>query len=523
MENGQILKVPENTLLRNELMETARGLVRERDVMPPGNYELIGNLAEEVLSRTGCNNCYREFAMVLCGNEIWRKVVESTPFNRRLLLLPQCLKSKENCKGIIDQLGLICAGCGKCGIDRILETAEALGYTSLVAEGTTVVLELVQEGSVDAIIGVSCMSVLEKSFGLVSGSGVPVIGIPLLFEGCVNTVVDYEWLMVELTTYHENPFFQPFSVSEMKNTLQHFFVPDVLKKYLLAEENKTAHLAIQSILNGGRRIRPLLTALAYKAYSTDYSEELLFRLALIVECFHKASLIHDDVEDNDDYRYGTETLHKIHGTGVAINTGDFLLGKGYQLLSCLPLPSERLSACFKIVSEGHVDLSLGQGDDLLAVRDFDILSTDDLLRLFERKTGAAIKVSLLLGANAAGTFSDELSILKAFSGFFGIAYQIRDDLQEYREKGEDTDLTDYPLLLSLLAGYQDSHISKEFMQELFRNHEKEKVDELIRDYSIELQAKQILQEYIEKAYEKLDQLQNLKMKLSLYTLLNKIF
>ena len=181
-------------MTRNLLRRTSRELVAERGLVPPASFVLISQLADEVIRRTNTDSRFMEFTMVLCGNEIWRPVVAATPFNRRLLLLPQCLKNNASCNAVIDQLGLICAGCQSCQIDSILQKAESLGYATLVAEGTTVAVGLVQDGSIDAVIGVSCMSVLQKSFEPVSRAAVPVIGIPLLFEGCAETDVDNLWL-----------------------------------------------------------------------------------------------------------------------------------------------------------------------------------------------------------------------------------------------------------------------------------------------------------------------------------------
>jgi hypothetical protein len=313
------------------LRKAARELVAQRGILPPASFTLISNLAGEVITLTNTDNRFTEFAMVVCGNEIWRPIVAATPYNRRLLLIPQCLKSDNNCKAEIDQLGLICAGCQSCQIDSILQKAESLGYATLVAEGTTVAVSLVQEGAIDAVIGVSCMSVLQKSFEPVSRAAVPVIGIPLLFEGCAETDVDNFWLNDELTSFRENDALRTLSVSAMKENVTHFFSEEILQSVFGDYSDQTCQMAIQSMLTGGHRIRPLLTALAYSAYSADVSGDLLASLSVVVECFHKASLIHDDVEDDDDFRYDTETIHKLNGTAVAINTGDFLLGKGHEV------------------------------------------------------------------------------------------------------------------------------------------------------------------------------------------------
>ncbi len=517
-----ILVVPEQAITRNRLRKAARELVAERGILPPASFSLIGQMADEVIALTDTNTSFREFAMVVCGNEIWRPIVAATPFNRRLLLIPQCLKNETNCNAEIDQLGLICAGCQSCQIDPILQKAEELGYATLVAEGTTVAVSLVQEGSVDAVIGVSCMSVLQKSFEPVSRAAVPVIGIPLLFEGCAETDVDNRWLNDELSAFQENDKFRTVSVSALKEKVRLFFSEEILSEAFGSANDQTCQLAIQSMLTGGQRIRPLLTALAYSAYSGNISDELMASLSVVVECFHKASLIHDDVEDNDDFRYDTETIHKLNGTAVAINTGDFLLGKGYELLGKLPIEPATLAACYQLVASGHVALSLGQGADLLASSHKTILSLDKQLEIFERKTGSAIRVALLLGAVVANASENDLAILKIFSGYFGMAYQIKDDLDEFRESNEHTQPADYPLLLSLLAQKSDESTSAN-LRLFYAENNGFKISELIRENETARKAEQLLQEYTDKAYRELDKLENLKMKLSLYTVLGKIF
>jgi geranylgeranyl pyrophosphate synthase len=520
-----ILQVPEKALVRNRLRKAARELVAERGILPPASFEFIQQMADEIIALTGTDAAFREFAMVVSGNEIWRSVVAATPYNRRLLLLPQCLKNNSSCHAEIDELGLICAGCQSCQIDSILQKAEMLGYASLVAEGTTVAISLVQGGTVDAVIGVTCMSVLQKSFETVARAAVPVIGIPLLFEGCAETDVDNRWLDDELTNFKENKDLQPISVSGLKEKVNGFFTEETLTQLLGPANDLTTKLTIESMLTGGQRIRPLLTALAYSAYSAysaKPSEELLLQLSVVIECFHKASLIHDDIEDNDDFRYNTETIHKQHGIPVAINTGDFLLGKGYELLGKLPLESNVMAACYQLVAQSHVALSVGQGADLLASSKNMVLPLEQQLKIFEQKTGSAILVALLLGATATGASENDLQILKKFSAYFGMAYQIKDDLDEYRESNEHTQVADYPLMLSILSE-NALDFAVEDIQIAYARNDKQQVAEWIEANQIVKKAEELLAEYTSKAYEELGQLENLRMKMSLYTVLGKIF
>jgi len=521
IKTQRLLKVPKDVRLRNALRKEAVRLVAEKQIEPPADFDRLEALALEVVQNLQVSADYLDFAIVLCGNEIWRDVVAATPFDRRLLLLPQCLKNTLNCQAEMDSLGLICAGCKGCQIDSVLNKAEALGYTTLVAEGTTVAVGLVEEGAIDAVIGVSCMPVLQRSFEPVSRAAVPVLGLPLLHDGCENTNVDYGWLFEEMHQLKPNPEKQPLSVSLLKDQVQDYFTEYTLQDFFRAQD-VTEKLAKRMLVMGGQRIRPLLTVLAYRSYSKEVREEIAMALAIIIECFHKASLIHDDIEDDDDFRYDQETLHKTHGIPVAINVGDYLIGKGYQLLANLPVEPKLLAESLRVVSSSHVNLSTGQGADLMLGTDFRSLAVDQLLKIFTQKTGEAVKVALLLGAINGGAPADELTRLETFSDWFGIAYQIRDDLNEFREEDSLEQMQHFPFLLALL----NERFSENGHQ--LRLAELEKMDsiqlrQVIVDEQVDRHAEAFLKLYVDKCYQELDQLQNLKLKLSLYGVMGKVF
>jgi len=508
----RILKVPEESVLRNKLRKEAGLLVKELHLLPPAPFDRMEQLAEDLLKKNNIPEEYIDFTIVLLGNESWRKTIEATPFNRRLLLLPQCLKDNTSCKGQFDALGLNCAACKACPIDDILLKAEALGYATLVAEGTTMAIGLVEEGSIDAVIGVSCMPVLQRSFEPVSNAAVPVIGLPLMYDGCVNTQIDTTWLYDEITVYKEDINYQPISIAGTKTKIDEFFANGHLHPYFPGNDF-TTKLAKEYLEIGGQRMRPVIAALSYMAYSGSERDEILFPLSLIIESFHKASLIHDDIEDDADYRYQVETAHKKYGIPQAINAGDYLIGKGYRVLSDLPVSGELLARGLKQVSESHIKLTQGQGEDILFHSGDAQAGMDEILRIFKNKTGEAIKVSLLLGAILGEADESELQILKAFSGLFGIAYQIRDDLHEFREQNENEKTADFPFLIALLNGRTSAETY---------NH----VDEFRRQVTacgLDKEAERLLDDFVLKCYAELDKLRNAKLRLSLYGVLGKIF
>ncbi|WP_430973389.1 polyprenyl synthetase family protein [Sunxiuqinia rutila] len=515
------LIVPTDVKMRSALRKEAARLIVEKNILPPVDFDRLEKLAGELIQRLGADQVFLEFAIVLCGNEIWREVVAATPFNRRLLLLPQCLKNTSSCQAEMDSLGLICAGCKGCQIDSVLNKAEALGYTTLVAEGTTVAVGLVEEGAIDAVIGVSCMPVLQRSFEPVSRAAVPVMGLPLLYDGCENTNVDYGWLFEEMHSLKPNSSKQPLSVSLLKDQVLDYFTEFNLQEFF-QKHDSTEKLAKRMLLMGGQRIRPLLTVLAYRSYASEISEEIQAALALIIECFHKASLIHDDIEDDDDFRYDQETLHKTHGIPQAINVGDYLIGKGYQLLADLPIEPAVLAESLRVVASSHLNLATGQGADLMLDQNREKLTVDQILKIFTQKTGEAVKVALLLGAIHGGASASELSRLTVFSDWFGIAYQIRDDLNEFQDGHHQEQMHHFPFLLALLNERFIEKGKSECLADLGKM-KFQQIRQLIVDERIDEYAEAFLKLYVEKCYHELDQLQNLKLKLSLYGVMGKIF
>ncbi len=519
-EINRILKVPPLSGIRNDLRDRVRLFVSEHKVLPPSTLEKLEGFANVILNDSGLDKEFLDFTMVLLGNEIWRETVTATPYNRRLLLLPQCLRNDHLCQGTFDELGLICSGCKNCRIDSILDKAEKLGYTTLVAEGTTVAIGLVEEGAIDAVIGVSCMSVLQRSFGPVTRAALPGIGLPLLGDGCSNTAVDYSWLFEEMENFSGISNHTPLSVSLLKNNVADYFQPPVLNSFF-ANGNETEKLALQVMSMGGQRIRPLLAAMAYNSYCSSPPELIQQTLALVIECFHKASLVHDDIEDDDEMRYGKPVLHQTEGIPVAINVGDYLIGKGYSLLSQLPLDAVILAECFSIVSASHVKLSQGQGADLLLNAQIAGKSVNDVLEIFRLKTGEAVKVALLIGAVAGEASQAEKDTLSRFSELFGIAYQIRDDLLEFREEPYTSDFFDYPFILTLLQ--QEMHEDLASFMHMLEANDEELFRSYCSSYDVEKKADDYLKEYIDKCYLELDNLQNQKLRLGLYGVMGKVY
>ncbi len=120
--------------------------------------------------------------------------LSSVPPERRLFLLPHCLKHAEGCPAEYDQFGMNCKECGACSIADFRGLAEQMGYRVLVAEGSPVVMKIIVGGYVDAVVGVACLNVLEKAIDKVLLAGIPCMAVPLLSSDCRNTKVDESWV-----------------------------------------------------------------------------------------------------------------------------------------------------------------------------------------------------------------------------------------------------------------------------------------------------------------------------------------
>jgi len=521
-DNILTLVVPPESKLRDEIRQKTDSYFVTNVTIPPVSYNKLAEYADRLINAYGWNSDYKAFAMICCGNAIWRSLVGAIPYDRRMLLLPQCLKNSKKCNAQEDELGLLCNECGNCSISSFIREAEDLGYITVVAEGTTIASRLVESGKVDAIIGVGCMETLQKIFKTVNKYSVPAIGIPLLTCGCVDTKADAGWIRKEINFRNNSNGFSLLNLNDLRDKTASLFTQEKINTLLGLKDNPTDEILRDILLAGGKRIRPLLTALTYQAFSKDPDPEVIQYLAMSVECFHKASLVHDDIEDGDDRRYGRETVHKKHGIPVAINLGDLLIGEGYRLVSECRLDPVVKNECIKLISGGHRLMSEGQGAELIARRNNDLLSVDEVLKIFRSKTAEAFKVSLITGAIAGGADLDSLRILDQFSYLIGTAYQLKDDLEDITEAGDEHVLRNPSAVISALA--EKALIrDKENIRNYVGRNDINALRELIKQYDIKEYINSLIEEYLVRIDSSLSGMQNIPLKLALHEIVGKTF
>jgi geranylgeranyl diphosphate synthase, type II len=201
---------------------------------------------------------------------------------------------------------------------------------------------------------------------------------------------------------------------------------------------ETIHRAMRySLFAGGKRIRPILCMEAARTVSDEPNG--VESAACALELIHTYSLIHDDLPalDNDDYRRGKLTNHKVFGEAMAILAGDGLLTLAFQVLAELPIAAERRA---RLVAE--LAQAAGTAGGMVGGQGADLEGegkppTADLLESIHRaKTGALLRASLRMGAIYAGASPGEYSALSCYGEHVGLAFQIVDDILDVEESSE---------------------------------------------------------------------------------------
>lgn len=188
-----------------------------------------------------------------------------------------------------------------------------------------------------------------------------------------------------------------------------------------------------SIDSGGKRIRPLLLLSTFYTFSDDLPLEHLFAAAGALELVHTYSLIHDDLPamDNSSVRRGKPSNHKVFGEAEAILVGDALLSLSFEWLSNMSFPTPTVTRLINILSHeiGPSGMVAGQMKEI--VHKNEQLCIDDILDLDIKKTSSLILASVQMGAALADVPFRQQSILEKFANDFGLAFQIKDDIDDF--------------------------------------------------------------------------------------------
>ncbi len=558
--------VPETRAVREALRSQCQQIAAGLDASSPLAKEQMEVICRKMLADQGHPEGYLGWTMVMLSSEFWRDQVAAVPPERRLFLLPHCLKHAEGCPADYDQFGLDCKTCGACSIADFRTTADEMGYKVLVAEGSPIVLKIIVSGYVDAIVGVACLNVLEKAIDKILLAGIPCMAVPLLSSDCRNTSVDEDWVEQMVATPYKQTQNKTRTYVHLLRSASQLFEPEKLDHLVtrkrssksLSEMNgqgvqgmdpiaATEALALDFLGRGGKHSRPFITLATYDALSgsdatldsavaAGFSDSIL-RAAMSIETFHKASLVHDDIEDDDPYRYGQEALHQKYGIPTAINVGDYLIGLGYRLVSrdAGVLGPDVAADILDLLADAHLRLSEGQGAELLWRDKADKrLKPIDALKIYALKTSPAFEAAMITGLRLAGPVDDYIKPIKDFARNLGVAFQILNDLQDWEgdrdnklASGGDL-LSGRPTLLWALAlegldeNDQNELVSLIQANDIHPHHRLVRARQLYLQAGVFETAHQLVDKYQQKAEIIADDIQPDELRRLLYYLVDTV-
>ena len=237
-----------------------------------------------------------------------------------------------------------------------------------------------------------------------------------------------------------------------------------LRDMVNSQESILTDASLHVIEAGGKRLRPTVTILTYKALGGNDTEKIV-DIATGFELIHSATLVHDDINDGGVTRRGRETVYKKYGLHDAVVTGDFLFVKAFQLGGRFDKSVVELTAdaCAKL-AEGEVMQN--------RYRHKKDLSIDTYLKIMERKTAYPIKAGAMVGAYLAHASEEVMQSVGSYGLDLGIAFQIIDDVLDFTGDQKKTgklggmDLKEGHLTLPSLLAMKDSVGSKDTILEV---------------------------------------------------------
>ncbi len=206
------------------------------------------------------------------------------------------------------------------------------------------------------------------------------------------------------------------------------FLTDYYRQFHDEPQQRLFEAMEYSLLAGGKRLRAIFVYEFCRLCGGDWKKATPFAAA--IEMVHTYSLIHDDLPcmDNDDYRRGMPTNHKVYGEALATLAGDALLTDAFSVVSSAQLPAAWVLEAIQVLSECAGSLGMVGGQVLDIQSENRLLTEQEVLDIQTRKTGALIRAACALGAISAGANEMQFDAACQFASGLGLAFQIRDDM-----------------------------------------------------------------------------------------------
>ena len=439
--------------------------------------------ADALVRRAGGESDVVGWTMVALVSEYWRDRLTSLPPGRRLLLLPDCptVAGRGGDGGVPHVCG------PTCGITTIWAAARDQGWVVEATSQAVAAIGSLLTGQYDGVLGVARLGDLQKAFSMLPAFALPIAAVPYqpslaaatlsceaalaaaaidvdmvlgllgVAGGDTGPAGDYLPLLREAAG-----MFEPEAIGGLSEELG---MPGMLGGAVGATAGAwppleaAAGMAGEFMARGGKFLRPFVTLAAFDAVTADLvtagnhapaagrtvnpavARRSAKAAAVAIEIFHKASLVHDDIEDDDAVRYGRRTLHVDVGVPSAINAGDYLLGAGYRIMAALPgLDAGTIRDAVAILADAHVRLARGQGAELwwrdspsegvlgAATKP---LTPDEALTIYGLKTSPAFEAAVALGVRLAGLVPEQVAPIGRYALHVGTGFQILNDLKDW--------------------------------------------------------------------------------------------
>lgn len=271
---------------------------------------------------------------------------------------------------------------------------------------------------------------------------------------------------------------------------------------------------------GGKRIRPILTILIAKAL--EYDNELIYKMAAMIEYIHTATLIHDDIVDSSEVRRNRKTSNKMFGNAASVLVGDFIYTRAFEMM--IDSGSLRL---LKIMAQSTNKISEGEILQLLNIANNN-LTEQEYFAVIEYKTATLFKASALVATILANAPTDTELALIEYANYLGTAFQIIDDILDYtgnaKELGKNIgdDILEGKLTLPLIYTIQNDSKNSEFIKNIISNSNLVnqdtigKIIQIVNNNNAIIYSKNIATKLIDNAIKKLEVLKNSKYKSALH-------